>query len=143
MTQREARVQLAMTEVLPVAASGSFDAKSLAPTNDRPSAAVTKTSCAAATGWLTNHVKLTRAKAVGRSDVALDLYPPTSREAPTHVPQTVMAKDRNSSKRMGLKCIGASQPGKLGMSMIAVICGTLHLVVHLSNLAKAVEGEQT
>jgi len=39
-----------------------------------------------------------------------------------------------------LKCIGASQPGKLGMSMIAVICGTLHLVAHLSNLAKAVVG---
>ena len=73
--------------------------------------------------------------------MALDLYPPTSREAPTHVPQTVMAKDRNSSKRMGLKCIGASQPGKLGMSMIAVICGTLHLLAHLSHLAKTAVGE--
>lgn len=130
-------MQLAMSKVVPVAASGSTDAKSLAPTNDRPSAAVTNTSCAAATGWLTNHVKLTRARAVGRSEVALDLYPPTSREAPTHVPQTVMAKDRNSSKRMGLKCIGASQPGKLGMRMIAVICGTLQMLAHLSNLAEA------
>ena len=54
---------------VPVAARGSTEAKSLAPTSDLPSAAVTSTSCAAATGWLTNHVKLTRARAVCRSAV--------------------------------------------------------------------------
>lgn len=51
----------------------------------------------------------------------MDLYPPTSKDAPTQVPHTVIAKDRNSSKRTGLKCMGASHPGKLGIKMIAVI----------------------
>ena len=40
------------------------------------------------------------------------------------MPQTVTANDKNSSKRMVLKCIGASQPGNEGIRMIAVICGT-------------------
>lgn len=65
--------QLLVADAIPVAAKGSTEAKPLAPTRDLPSAAVTRTSCAAATGWLTNQVKLTRASAVGKSDVALDL----------------------------------------------------------------------
>ena len=40
------------------------------------------------------------------------------------MPSRVTEKLTNSSKRVGLNCSGASQPGKLGSRMIAVIWWT-------------------
>ena len=54
-------------KALPVAAKGRVEAKLPSPTSVLLSAAVTNTNCAAATGWLTSQVKLTRASAVGKS----------------------------------------------------------------------------
>ena len=52
-------------------------------------------------------------------------HPPTRGNPPeaTHVPSSVAAKLKNSRNLTGLKARGASQPGKLGRKMRAVICG--------------------
>jgi hypothetical protein len=105
----------------PRAASGRASAKPSLPTSARLSAAVTSTSCAAATGIDTSHAHDVARSAAGTLRVALYDRPPVSAAASDHDTVSVAVKDTNSNQRSGLKLSGANQPGKVGdMTMLAI-----------------------
>lgn len=80
------------------------------------------------TGIDASHVREVLRNARGRSVEAEELYPPSRNAAVVHVRTSVLANANHSTKLMGSRCSGASQPARVNRGgLLSGVTGTCWL----------------